>query len=299
MVRNESIDTLKGLLIILVIIGHVLLGTLDENVFRYVIYSFHMPVFLFISGYLINIQKLQDLSPKELLAKYWKRMLLPWLFALFLYSLALSVSHFTPIEFASRLLHPYYHLWYVPTLFVFIILVWMISHIKERILSIILAITLGLMFFNMPVGAESIRMGFFIYFIMGVIAKNIALKVESSGSLGGGIFLLFIIGVTLLSVYGVGFKIYGNKLQLPLMVIICLISVLPIILRGKFSMALLSYIGVHSLEIYLWHVFPIMVLKHLFKDSDTQYLYYSLAFGMTLIMLIAIQIKTKYSIVKQ
>ena len=40
--RNYSIDTVKGFLILCVIIGHVLLGSLEQNVFRYVIYSFHM-----------------------------------------------------------------------------------------------------------------------------------------------------------------------------------------------------------------------------------------------------------------
>ena len=39
--RNRSIDTLKGLLIFTVVLGHVLLGTLDENPLRYLIYSFH------------------------------------------------------------------------------------------------------------------------------------------------------------------------------------------------------------------------------------------------------------------
>ena len=43
--RNRSIDAIKGILIFLVVIGHVLPGSLDENVIRYVIYSFHMPAF--------------------------------------------------------------------------------------------------------------------------------------------------------------------------------------------------------------------------------------------------------------
>lgn len=43
--RNRSVDAVKGILIFLVVIGHVLLGTLDENIIRYTIYSFHMPAF--------------------------------------------------------------------------------------------------------------------------------------------------------------------------------------------------------------------------------------------------------------
>lgn len=291
--RNESIDTLKGILIILVIVGHVLLGTLDENILRYVIYSFHMPVFFFISGYLISLQKIRSITPKELMAKYWKRMLLPWLIALFLYSFVLSVTHFTPIEFVKRLLHPYYHLWYVPTLFAFVILIWMISHIKERTLSIILAVALGLILDKMLVEEGCLRMTYFIYFYLGVLAKDVDLKLQNR--YGGGIFVMLIISVSLLSAYGIGIKFYRENLRLPFMLIVCLLSFLPVILRSKFKSALLGYIGVHSLEIYLWHVLPIMVLKYLFKDTEPQYLYYSLAFGMIFIMLGAIQIKIKLS----
>ena len=55
------IDTLKGITILLVIIGHIADGYLRANIFTEnrnvlhftynIIYSFHMPLFLFISGY--------------------------------------------------------------------------------------------------------------------------------------------------------------------------------------------------------------------------------------------------------
>ena len=38
MERNSSIDYIKGCLIFTVIIGHILLGSLDANLIRYVIY---------------------------------------------------------------------------------------------------------------------------------------------------------------------------------------------------------------------------------------------------------------------
>ena len=53
--RLYYLDNLKGLLIILVILGHAIQFTLPdyENVFAFrLIYSFHMPLFFFISGYL-------------------------------------------------------------------------------------------------------------------------------------------------------------------------------------------------------------------------------------------------------
>lgn len=55
-VRDQRIDSLKFLLICLVIIGHLLAPSRYTNVVSgaiySIIYAFHMPIFVFISGYL-------------------------------------------------------------------------------------------------------------------------------------------------------------------------------------------------------------------------------------------------------
>ena len=79
--RNDSIDFVKGVLIIFVILGHVVLGTISGNLIRGVIYSFHMPLFLFVSGYMINLDRLMSQSFNDLFSKYWDRMLKAWLVA--------------------------------------------------------------------------------------------------------------------------------------------------------------------------------------------------------------------------
>jgi fucose 4-O-acetylase-like acetyltransferase len=63
--RIKWIDTAKGLGIILVILGHKL--TISSSIYNY-IYSFHMPFFFFLSGYLfsdINNMKLKDFAIKK------------------------------------------------------------------------------------------------------------------------------------------------------------------------------------------------------------------------------------------
>ena len=52
-VRNHQFDNMKALLIFLVVIGHVLsnYGVTEGSDFLYkVIFSFHMPAFIFVSG---------------------------------------------------------------------------------------------------------------------------------------------------------------------------------------------------------------------------------------------------------
>lgn len=74
MKRNNSIDFVKGILILSVVLGHVLLGGVRQNILRYMIYSIHMPLFIAMSGYLLNTDKLKTMSVKELIKKYFFRV---------------------------------------------------------------------------------------------------------------------------------------------------------------------------------------------------------------------------------
>lgn len=80
-----GIDYLKGLLLLFVFLGHLLPGTLSENFVRYLIYSFHMPLFIGISGALLTPASLARSSLRQLVARYFGRMLLPWLVACVVY----------------------------------------------------------------------------------------------------------------------------------------------------------------------------------------------------------------------
>jgi len=58
-VRIPQLDQVRGLAAILVVIGHslTLLPAYQSNFFFRFIYSFHMPLFFFISGYLLSVKK--------------------------------------------------------------------------------------------------------------------------------------------------------------------------------------------------------------------------------------------------
>ena len=51
--RNVTFDIMKGLGIICMILGHIPIGGITQQV----IYSFHMPMFFFISGYFFSRKK--------------------------------------------------------------------------------------------------------------------------------------------------------------------------------------------------------------------------------------------------
>lgn len=62
--RIEWIDTIKGVGIILVLIGHCNIPNINQY-----IYLFHMPLFYIISGYCWNVDKNRNLPFKDFFKK--------------------------------------------------------------------------------------------------------------------------------------------------------------------------------------------------------------------------------------
>lgn len=119
------IDYLKAFAMFLVVLGHT--GLASDSVFKSWIYGFHMPLFIFISGYFA-----QSFRPiKDELKKDLKALVVPYLFfSLFLIPFYYSVNRMTGVlpcgntatYIASRLLmDDFYHcvpIWFLGALFV-------------------------------------------------------------------------------------------------------------------------------------------------------------------------------------
>lgn len=263
MVRSNTIDCLKGGLILLVIIGHISLGTLDESYLRFVIYSFHMPVFVFVSGYLANVKRLTDMTFSMLMEKYWNRLLLPWILAWITYSLCISYSRFSFIVFLKNLSTPFYHLWYVPSIFVFIVSVWALCRIRCKCLLFLILTAVGLLLHQFIYSdIIGVRCSYFIYFVMGLMASSFSFS-RNLHIIGGGVFLLFIAFVFSLKLFGVGFDDYRVIFELPLMIVLCFLSVNSILNMNNLNNRAICFVGRNSLVFYLWHVFPILLLKRM------------------------------------
>ena len=70
--RVHYLDYAKGIAIILVVLGHIF----SEGNIKTYIYSFHMPLFFIISGYLFNYSNLN--SFKEFIYKRINGILIPY-----------------------------------------------------------------------------------------------------------------------------------------------------------------------------------------------------------------------------
>lgn len=115
--RKKWIDTIKGILIILVVIGHAGKNNLQDNI-KQIIFSFHMPVFFMISGYLLKLPIWGKLNIKKWLIKKIKKYFIPYVVYFFICSLLeknLNIEYIVRFIWGGKLLPGAF--WYITVLF--------------------------------------------------------------------------------------------------------------------------------------------------------------------------------------
>lgn len=134
--RNLTIDAIRGFAIILVVLGHVI-QHLDPNFFNNplfnLIYSFHMPLFMFVSGYVAYFS-LQKYSFFEILKKRFIGLIIPflaWSYLILVIVGHLNLESFIPF-FKSTINNLDSTFWFLPILFAGLILLAAISKISRK-----------------------------------------------------------------------------------------------------------------------------------------------------------------------
>lgn len=164
------LQILQGWSMLLVVIGHVTLTGIFENpqtpvsaTIERVIYSFHMPLFMFISGFLFYFTKIsRDLAYKEVVFDKLKRLGIPYLFfTFFTFAVKFIFSPFMkrPVELSLRQFtdsflypgsNPLSEMWFVATLFIIMLsyplLKYMITGYFKIAVLIIGSVVLNLFF---------------------------------------------------------------------------------------------------------------------------------------------------------
>lgn len=185
--RDYLFDNYKALLIILVVVGHFVEIASGDNSFLYamkwIIFSFHMPAFIFISGYFS-----QKKYPVD---KLFQKLIVPYLiFELLYYLLYTYVTH---KDTELYLLYPKFSLWYLMALFVW---KWVTPWVKKIPGHVSLAFLAGL-----AVGASALddnfltlprMITFYPFFLMGVEFDRRWLERfrTESRRMGAGVLLL-------------------------------------------------------------------------------------------------------------
>ena len=288
--RIEYIDIARGIGILLVALAHADVSLFSPYLHR-LIYSFHMPLFFFLSGYFFN----PDIQFWTLLKKRFNTILKPYLVTILLiYIVSLS---FTNMRFATvfgRIVKSLYatgyyidwvQLWFLPSLFItslfaFLVYRFVLISAKNRyvgwlILIAILAVTIQFLdvfypfsvsllgkdyeLYGLPFSLDLVVLSGFFY-ILGNETRQV-----SSEKAFGNLWLFFGAGIALILLtslfdYRVDFntRLYEsfpvNTIEAILGILFTLAVSKQIDLRTGWLASALKYIGQASLFILIFHV---------------------------------------------
>lgn len=173
--RLYFFDNAKYILIVLVLVGHFFEVILDQNELAkslyILIYTFHMPAFIFIAGYFSNI----NYNLKNYLLKIFKELLIPYfIFQLLYQSFDALLNDF---NLSLNFKKPYWILWFLLSLFFWRLLIYFIEKLNIKpflIISVIVtaAFLIGFLDKFGRIYSASRTVVFFPFFIFGYYIKK-------------------------------------------------------------------------------------------------------------------------------
>lgn len=125
--RDLSLDFMKGILIYLVIVGHVIAKYAEPGWAYTVIHTFHMPLFFFISGFLAIPSFRQTF--KDFAGKKYRRILRPALCWSLLFLLLKLPSH---LDLGTKVIKSFMDIWFLYVLFYLFIVVFLMYKSRYR-----------------------------------------------------------------------------------------------------------------------------------------------------------------------
>ncbi|HZG73417.1 MAG TPA: acyltransferase family protein, partial [Chondromyces sp.] len=174
--RDFYFDNAKFILIVFVVFGHFIRSYIEENSFIFalyiVIYFFHMPGFIFVSGFFSK-----SFHKPGYIKKMAKKMLLPY----FIFQTIYSVFYFHLLNeetFKIDFLIPHWSLWFLLSLFYWnVLLVVFVKWLKLKpatavIISFILGLTVGIIGDYSKVLSFARTFVFFPFFLIGFYLKK-------------------------------------------------------------------------------------------------------------------------------
>lgn len=265
--RINYIDRLKGFAILLVVLGHVyeyVMHFSDSEVYTY-IYSFHMPLFMFLSGF-VALTPPVTISHGELCRKVLRRVvtyvfpaLVPcWAIALF----RVGIMHEDAASLTA-LWYGFHGLWYFKSLALFTLLLLPLARCKrfwqQMALAATVLLSLSVCFRCFPTLNRIFELeysyAYFVFFMIGYWCR----KFDLLCLLKQNTWLPGLAVVSFICLMETRFEthILDNanwRLLRPLSAIVAVTFLFQIRERSRSRVEQwLEYVGHHTLDIYLYH----------------------------------------------
>ena len=128
--RNLSFDALKGIAAFLVVVGHICMGLMQMNnevILHDIIYSFHMPLFIFVTGFFLPkaLNRIEGISEAiSFLRDKAVRLLIPLMFIPTLY---FYITNGSWDNFIKILVGPHWFTYVLFSLYVWVLICYLIG----------------------------------------------------------------------------------------------------------------------------------------------------------------------------
>ncbi|MEL7566584.1 MAG: CapA family protein [Dehalobacterium sp.] len=294
--RSMYWDNIKGILIFLVTLGHFLwnywgLGLAGSLVTF--IYLFHMPAFIFVSGFFSKSDHSRSMESLFKLGVIY-----------IIFNTAIMIFSFVLLNTSFQLITPSYSFWFLISLIIWRLTIKYIEGIKNILLiSVIVAIFVGFWSDITNVIAISRTIVFFPFFIVGYKLStkksyNFINNRKQINYFKGGLLLLYTICLSVLFIYKINglsdsiflMESYDTMLDFFIRIAIFSIAALMImsivIITPKKPLPLLCKWGKNSLVIYVLHRFITLTFFNAFPADNYNEYYIGFAFLASFITLL-------------
>lgn len=278
--RIEWIDIVKGILMLTVILGHALQAvlqarglTFDDNTLRNVIYSFHMPAFMAMSGYVVyRPTSLNGTRILPLLQRRFKQLIIPFL----IWSVPLYLVSTNVNSIGEYIIYPNKGYWFLWALFFIIVIFNAVKtlsfklNVSHGLCLLLTAITLIIIQLILPnakiLGYEYIAY-YFIFYLIGYYSHMYKDAFPTNKFIIWSIFILWGFMAYYWTPNGIPFFLVemsflphkflqlSYRIATPIVFIVWMYSFMPNIkIRSKYISEKLKDIGQISLGLYLVHM---------------------------------------------
>lgn len=300
--RIDYIDRMKGLAIFLVVMGHVygMAFSQSNDLFYKYIYSFHMPLFLFLSGLVACSGVKPPYWSLSRLAKKMRGLLVPLLVFGMCFTMTFTKDIVSGIIAFLESPNKYGY-WYLMTLAVFYatLSIYRLNFKQKWYIDVALAIAIwGGMFTLWKYTAQTkdyfcmLNCGnFYPFFILGVMTTkyNLLDKIQKAN----WVFSLCVVGYAFL--FCVDMPFHGlDSLNRHIFLPFCMVYIVVTLFVGRhgatsYGEKILDFVGKRTLDIYVIHYFFISMihLKDLgnnWEGTENSLLMFIVAIGLSVVI---------------
>ncbi|MEH7502067.1 acyltransferase family protein [Neobacillus drentensis] len=282
--RSKYFDNAKFILIFLVVFGHLISPLKEQDGILFTLYTviflFHMPAFIFISGYFAKGYK-----KKGNFLKTIRKVLLPY----FIFQMIYSLYYYLNGQEASikfDFLHPHWSLWFLLSLFFWNLLLYVFARLRwiGFCCAIVLGIAIGFIDHVGSYLSLSRTFVFFPYFLLGYLLNGSQLRKAVRAKYSFPVGVLILIGTLVFLGYSfphnsvpwllgdtsyanMGGEEWADGLFRGLQYVLTLIVVFGFLTIIPSNQLKVSVIGERTLYVYLFHGFIIKSLEVIIPDE--------------------------------